>query len=215
MNKKILLTSALTIVLCAALICGSTLAMFTYETDANVAITAAQVQVIATVNPVVKTWSIGQTEETSNTFNSFPNGGTATVESDGTLQVRRMTPGDSLSFNIEVTNNSNINIKYKVSATSAKMNGKDVDLSDALVCTATVGNTDYVLNKTQDSWETDWITVNSYDLGNGNAVGGTIETVKVTVVFPNGTPEEDNVYRGNSGTDIAFTIIAVQGNDTP
>jgi len=216
MKKIALLSSIVTILLCLSLIAGSTFALFTSTSKVNVAVTAGNVDVVASIDQTLKTWSLGQTEADA-TNGTFVNGGTAVVNNEGELVISRMTPGDVVKFTINVTNNSNVAIQYRVKATST-IGGATVDLSDALTTTATIGGVEYKMEKNAKSFETPYVEVEAT-----NGVGGSITSITVVVVFPNGNPDNtldnagnvieygDNHYQ-NAEAKIAFTVEAVQGN---
>ena len=109
MKKKTLLTSLLTIVMCLALIAGSTYALFTSEDEINIAVTSGKIEVIATINNnSIATTSLGVAQ----TPGEFANGGTATLEGDK-LTLAKLTPGDSVSFTITVENKSTVAMNYR------------------------------------------------------------------------------------------------------
>ncbi|MBQ5892709.1 MAG: hypothetical protein IIW78_00480, partial [Clostridia bacterium] len=100
MKKRILLSSFLVIALCSSLIAGSTFALFTDSTEANVAVTAGKVDVEATLSGL-RTYSMG--EETA-VAGSFANGGTAEFTSEKALVLDKVTPGDKVTFNVMIEN---------------------------------------------------------------------------------------------------------------
>ena len=216
MKKKVLLSSILTIALCLCLIAGSTFALFTSQSKVNVAVTAGKVNVVATINSELKTWSLGQTEADARTDGTFVNGGTAVIQS-GELVISRMTPGDVVKFTIDVANNSDVAIQYRVLAKST-LGGSAIDLSDALVTATTVNGTEYVMEKVDKDFETPYFVVQA-----PGGVGDAIASITVVVTFPNGNPENtvdgegnitaygDNHYQ-TAEAKIAFTVEAVQYN---
>ena len=121
MKKKALLSSILVIVLCISVIAGSTLALFTSVEDINIAVTAGQVKITASVvNDSLKTWSsLYHTEEDARYDGLFDNNGTAAFDSTQSLIVQRMTPGDVVKFTVHVDNESNVNIRYRIRMISA------------------------------------------------------------------------------------------------
>ena len=141
MNKKtkssIILTSLGAIAIAGSLIAGSTYALFTSESKTNIAVTSGKVSVTATVEGL-QTYSgkdltgdaetdvtrIYKTDSTElgGENGTFFNGGTA-IYTNGTLTLDKMTPGDKVTFNIDITNNSNVAIKYCVKITSSNDNG--------------------------------------------------------------------------------------------
>ena len=205
MKKKILLSSILTIVLCLSILVGATYALFTSTKQVNVAITAGKLDVVATIDPALKTWSLGQTETNARTDGSFVNGGVAAIE-DGKLIIKRMTPGDVVKFTIKVENDSDVALKYRVKAVSTIAQDATKDLSDALTTVATVKGTDYQMNTDGKECVSGWFLVEAPD---GN--GADITDITVIVRFPNGTPEHDNEFKA-AGASITFTVEAVQSN---
>ena len=211
MKKKVLLSSILTIVLCLALIVGSTYALFTSGNDVNVAITAGKLEVVATINGGLVTRSLEDAED-YNRGGAFSNGGEA-VLTNGELVISRMTPGDYVKFVIDVENKSDVALKYRVSATSAaalKDDGTpvEIDLSNALVITTKVLDGDVnVMNKDDKDFTSKWHEATA---------GAAITSIEVTVYFPNGTPDHDNQFKSTdlktSGAKLVFSVFAVQAN---
>lgn len=76
MKKKILLSSVLTIALCFCLIAGSTYALFTSETEVNIAVTAGKVQISATINDTLQVKSLDTEFHEAKVFS---NGGTVAI----------------------------------------------------------------------------------------------------------------------------------------
>ena len=205
MKKKALLFSILTIAACLCIIAGSTFALFTSSTTVNVAVTAANVEVVATIDSAMKTWSLNDT--TYRTDKTFTNGGSVGIienTNEQKLEIVRMTPGDRLEFTIKVENKSNVALQYRVHAISEILDGAPKDLTDALTITATVDGVDYPVTGTENISE--WI---SAPLNSGAA--GAITDIVVTIEFPNGTAAHDNEYK-KAGSSITFTVEAVQGN---
>ena len=58
--KKIILSAALSIVMCLSLIAGATFALFTSETAINVAVTAGNVELVATVENISYTSTLNE-----------------------------------------------------------------------------------------------------------------------------------------------------------
>lgn len=215
MKKKVLLSSIAIIALCLCLIAGSTFALFTSTSGVNIAVTAGELDVVATIDDDLITWSLGETEA-DNRHGDFANGGNAVVDG-GELIISRMTPGDTVKFNINVENNSNVALQYKVKATST-VNGTVKDLSDALETTVTINGSEYKMTKNGKSFETDYIEVMA-----PGGVAQDITAITVVVTFPNGNADDtldsegnileygDNYYKGATAK-IVFTVEAVQHN---
>lgn len=114
MKKKvgIIASSVATIAVCASMVAGSTYALFTSEDKVDISVTAGKVEVTATVdeNSLALT-SMGEVQEGK----TWANGGKAGFTDKSTLTLNDVTPGDGATFDIKVTNNSTVNIKYKLS----------------------------------------------------------------------------------------------------
>ncbi len=120
MNKKILLSSFLTLILCFSLIAGATFALFTSEKSTNIAINSGKVEVIATIeNLTLYSPTLiaadGSLKDATNaaTDTLFSNGGSAELENGVKLTLTNVTPGDKVNFQIKLTNNSNVAIQYR------------------------------------------------------------------------------------------------------
>ena len=72
MKKKVVTLSLLTIIMCASLIVGATLALFTSKSDVNIAVTSGNVEVVATVDEIT-TYSMGEETATNGTFKAYAN----------------------------------------------------------------------------------------------------------------------------------------------
>jgi hypothetical protein len=198
MKKKILLSSVAVIVLCLCIVAGSTFALFTTETTVNIAVTAGNLDITASIKEgKVFTQSAGDPTEFARD-GSFANGGKATVnpQDPSKLSILGMTPGDAIKFNVEVVNDSNIAIQYRV---VWKSNESDttVDLADALKVTVQVNGSEQ-LNMTDRV--SDYYSV---------PAGGAITTFTVTLEFPNA--DNNDTYKG-AMADLTFMVEAVQGN---
>jgi predicted ribosomally synthesized peptide with SipW-like signal peptide len=206
MKKKIIVSSIVTIIICLCLIAGSTSALFTSTATISVAVTAANVDVDAVIDQnSLLTWSLGQTE--ADALNGpFVNGGSADIDANGNLVIDKMTPGDVVKFNIEVTNNSNVAVAYQIGANATPTTGAK-DLSEALKITVKMDGDTYVLQGNNKSFNTGWLE--AFDAAGNKTFNGT--TIEVIVEFPNGTAAHDNEFK-NAETNIAFTVTAVQGN---
>ena len=185
MKKKALLSSFLTIALCLALIAGSTFALFTSQSELNVAVTSGNVNVVARIlTDSLATSSLGVDQ----TAGKFANGGTADFE--GTkLVLDKLTPGDKATFIIQMENNSDVTVQYRV---KWEVEG---ELYDALVATA---DGTAIANGKSD-WEV-W-----------EAPETDAEKVKTLAIAVELPAEVGNDYQGKKA-NIAFTVEAVQGN---
>ncbi|MBQ5772990.1 MAG: right-handed parallel beta-helix repeat-containing protein, partial [Clostridia bacterium] len=182
MKKRILLSSFLVIALCSSLIAGSTFALFTDSTEANVAVTAGKVDVEATLSGL-RTYSMG--EETA-VAGSFANGGTAEFTTEKALVLDKVTPGDKVTFNVMIENNSNVSSSYRIKMTV--LGG----LAGGLVGRAGEGYANTI------PYTTTWA-----DLPIGEEI-----TLPVSIELPK---EAGNEYQDKSAT-VVITVEAVQGN---
>ena len=188
-NKRSLVTTLVVLAVCLVIVTGSTFSLFTSSTGVNIAVTAANVKLVATINQgSMKFISMGETQAEQ----KFANGGTANLDDNGTFQISNITPGDRLEFDIDLENTSTIDIKYRVKWII------DGELAGALTATAddkdiTVGTSEWTL------WE-------ASDADNGK--------IEVAVEFPAGVQGVDyNALQGKTAK-IDFIVEAVQGNGT-
>ncbi len=193
MKKKTIAASLTSLALCASLVTGATYALFTSESETNIAITAGKVEVVAEVTDLAL---YSQEDINVNTLvgtkidvegNTFPNGGTATY-ADGTLTLDRLTPGDGVDFNISVTNKSNVAIMYRTVISSAIGNG----LINAL---------DVEINETEYAGEAvlEWTAIDA---------NVDIDDISVSIELPT---TAGNAYQ-NKTVELSIAIEAVQGN---
>ena len=185
MKKKTILSSIFTIVLCLSLIAGSTYALFTSQDEINIAVNAAKVEVTADIDKEsFKLFSMDQQMQGA----SFENGGTASFnETTGDLTLTNITPGDKVTFEIDVVNHSNVTVQYRL---TWNVSG---DLADALV--ATVGEEKKSMDKASTTW--------SLWEGENNTL-----TIPVSIELP---IEKDDTYQDKRAT-ISFKVEAIQGN---
>lgn len=100
--KKSIVTSVLAIMLCLSVIAGATFALFTSESKVNVAVTAGNVEVVATIENEALTSTLGaNVAQTAYTVDA------------NTVTLAKMIPGDVLSFDIRIENKSDVAISYK------------------------------------------------------------------------------------------------------
>ena len=137
MKKKALISSILTIALCLSLIAGSTFALFTSESKVNVAVTAGNVEVVATVDNDNLSSTLG---------NNLPE--TDYTIADNTITLTKIVPGDFLTFDIKIENKSDVSIKYRTIITKVADDG----LWDGLE--VTIDGTIYEGTSKVSTWET-------------------------------------------------------------
>lgn len=186
MRKNKLFSSIITIVLCLSLIAGSTYALFTSSDEVNIAVTAGEVKVSASLSNF-RTYSMDKAQADG----MFANGGTATY-ANKLLTLDRITPGDRVEFNVNIENNSNVDVQYRV---RMSIEGK---LAEVLVASAELPDGE---KATLNSLETATIWM---PLASG------------TTSFPMSVelPElVGNAYQGKLA-DISIVVEAIQGNAT-
>ena len=220
MKKKILLSSIVTIGLCLCMIAGSTFALFTSESELNVAVTSGTVSVEAKISETsLKLSSIrGVKEGESNTFaeafgekfyyvvdeglSAFHNGGTAKVDdATGKLEITNLTPGDKITFQIATSNTSTVNINTRIVL-------KEATGSEAFAKALKVHVNDVGVSLADDGFTSAWKFVEAK---------GEIGTYTITIELPASVENYDldgNLLQGQS---ISFDVIlqAVQANEAP
>ncbi len=206
MKKKILLSSIATIALCLSLIAGSTFALFTSKSETNIAVTAGNVDVVATVenfkyfsvkadpNGTIVDENGGKYEYDNRTDKgTFANGGTA-VQNGSMINLDKITPGDKISFEIKATNNSDVAVqcRYIIQCVNgeALMEGLVVYINDAPY---------QALKSYTSAWTA--LAVGESITDNGN--------VEIVVELP---VTAGNEYQGKKDVAINVLVEAVQSN---
>lgn len=189
MKKKILLSSMITIALCLCLIAGSTYALFTSKDQVSVAVTAGKVELEAYVDEgSMELYSIDQ--YMGDGVKVFQNGGTASVNAEGKLILERFTPGDKVTFDIVMENDSNIHIQYRV------LGSTESKLAEVLNITSVEKDS----NKTDVNQWSDWNT----PLDNTQKFRRTTVTIELPTWV-------DNEYQ-TAEAEITIVVEAVQAN---
>ncbi len=200
--KKVILSSILSLVLCVSLIAGGTFALFTSVSKTNIAVTSGTVKVVATIDESTvvahSPTSIkmdGTIEDNTNAANGniFKNGGSfdyvAATETDpATFTLTNITPGDKVDFNIDVENQSNVTIQYRVVISDVEggsLNGLVMKLN----------NNDYA----GTTIYSDWAYIGAQ---------GAINSIPVSIELPTTAGNEHQ----NKTTKLSVTVEAVQGN---
>ena len=187
-GKKIV-SAIITIVLSLVLMTGSTLALFGDNDQVDVAVKGAKVSVSATLNNgSLKAYSYGVLQTTTDASGAIllENGGRVSVTDEGNILVDRITPADKITFDVDVVNESNVSVKYKV-----KLNIGG-ELASAL--TATADGVAIV------SGETDWA---EWNIAEGNE-----KTVKFVIELPESVNDD---YQEKEAV-ITYAIEVIQLN---
>ena len=194
---SLVLSSAAAILLAGSVMAGGTYALFTSESKTNIAVTSGTVDVEASISEL-KTYSgvdltgDATTDTISETAEDgkFTNGGTAKInETTGDLELDKVTPGDKVTFQITVKNNSNVAIKYRTIISCED----DTGLFSGLEFTINENKFDGLNNKSN------WTQM---------ASSGTIATLDCEVNLPS---DAENEYQDTS-CKVSYTVEAVQGN---
>ena len=203
MKKKVLLSSILTIALCLSLIAGSTYALFTSESEVNIAVTAGKVEMTATItdlklesveaNPqgnIVDEFG-GKYSYVECANNTFINGGKATLNAETkALDLVQVTPGDKVSFNVQGTNTSDVVIMYRYIVECA---GEELLMRGLNV------TVDGVAYPALDSYTSVWAQL---------LPGQNIDPELIVIELP---VTANNDYQEQT-TSVKVTVEAVQGN---
>lgn len=215
-KKKALISAALTIVLCLSIIAGGTFALFTSSYTTSIAVTSANVDVLATLDDTyLETKSLYEDwDDDLRPEGQFELGGTATLDkAAGAVTLTLLTPGDAARFKINVTNESNVPVQYRVYTYSETVTAADgitvlTDLTPALEITAsmdhdgdtTTADRKFKVSNNGDKSATLWQVI-----GAGQDIGD----ITVTVDFPDRA--DNNDYK-NAAAKIYFVLEAVQAN---
>jgi len=190
-KRSIIISAILAIIMCASLIAGATLAIFTSESKVNIAVTSGKVDVVATISDglTLEHKYYNSTTDSYDTKDGFWGGSATLDEKAQTLTINHMVPMDKISFSINVENKSNVDVKYR----TVIMCEEDDGLFEGL--TVTIDEQSYEGRTTVGTWET-------------LAVGADLDTVPVTIEM---TEEKGNKYQDKTCT-ISYKVEAVQGN---
>ncbi len=208
-RSKIVLSAVLSIVLCLSVITGATFALFTSDSNVNLAITSGKVDIVATLenlsvySPKEITYDFAanaamvtdDTNAADTETNTFKNGGTAVLTDEKQLSVDLMTPGDKVNVDLVLQNNSDVHIKYQV-VVAATSGTKLLDKLDV-----TFGDGESAINGTFTGAAIDsgWLDL---------AANAPIKTIPISILL--------NLNAGadyeSEKTSLSVTVRAVQGN---
>ena len=202
MKKKVLAMSLLTIAMCASLIIGATLALFSDKAQTDLSVSSGKIDVTASIDEeslVLYSPKLinedGVITDATNVASGtkFFNGGTVTIE-DNTLALENVTPGDKATFTINMKIESNIAVKYRVQL----LRGQDEGLFAGLKVSVDDKECD---TSWEELYETDWIEADA-------GVGAEISPISVAIELP---ANAESKYQNTSCSLIA-RVEAVQGN---
>ena len=198
---KAIVSSIVAIAMSASLAVGGTFALFTSESEVNIAVTSGTVDVKASVNAQsLKTYSMGAIQETG----KFQNGGTASFNAQSQLELSLMTPGDKAEFTVDIANNSNVAIWYKV---TFDVSG---DLASQLICSATNAEDKRIYAEAGKAIDSVAVSVELPEAVNDDyqSKTNTVVSVKVEAVQGNACDKWDGTANINwyNDTDTVFTL---------
>lgn len=186
MNKKILLTSVMSIAMLTGVAAGATYALFTAEDSVNIAVNSAKVSLKANVLPEFTYRSLGEAEYKASTDGKaiFATGGVAEVGEDGNIKLDRIVPGDEVEMTVRIENESTVDISYRFYSVV------DGELANALVYTN--------MDSQETSQWTKW----------GQNEANRTKDIKFNVRLPK---EVGNDFQ-EKNCNIQIVVEAVQGN---
>lgn len=190
-KKNFIISSLVTIALCASMIVGSTFALFTSESKVNIAVTSGKVEVNASVEnfeykTLTQDWTVVNDSKTE--FDGL--GGSAALDDD-VLTLDKIVPGDAVKFDVKVTNESNVTVKYR---TAVRNLSEDATLFNALE--VSVNDEDFTFSKIS-SWAVLDPSVSD------------VETISLVIEFPE--TAEGQELMGKSAC-ILINVEAIQGD---
>ncbi|MDY2727805.1 MAG: SipW-dependent-type signal peptide-containing protein [Candidatus Onthovivens sp.] len=110
MKKKLIISSIASIALLGSIVAGGTYALFTSETSANINVTSGTVNYTSSIENI-KVYSMGREQ----TGLIFENGGSVSLDSEkNILTFTNITPGDKVTFDYKIVNNSNVRTLYRI-----------------------------------------------------------------------------------------------------
>lgn len=181
-RKSTLISAVLAIAMCVSLLAGSTFALFTSESKVNLAVTSGNVEVVASIENIEKSY----VDENGETVSGKLFGGDATF-ADGTLSLDNIVPKDTVKFHVKIANNSSVAIKYRTVVTVVEDNGLASSLSIDLAGYQMIGTKAASAYAKLD-------------------VGEQPEVLPVTITLP-----ESETTQGKS-CKLSVSVEAVQGN---
>ncbi len=214
-KTKTIVLSALTIAMCASLIAGGTLALFTGESHVGIEVTSGKVDVTANVTALaINSDAVGDTAleaiddwteatpDGSNFSGSFANGGGVeykAADGIGTLTINGISPGDSVKFTVSVENKSTILVKYQMRLQVTKEDDTENKLSSVL---------EWYFNEKTSVGAQQLATAWSDPL---NAETNPTSAQEVRLRLPKAITED---YQGKT-CNVTLSVVAIQSNGSP
>ena len=204
-KANIIVPALLSIAACGGIIAGSTYALFTSEAKVNVAVTSGKVDVTASIDALeaYSPKSIGldgtitdkaNAANNENDKKAFANGGSALLNGNE-VTLSKVTPGDKVTFNINVKNNSTVKAWYRIAIGCEKDDG----LFAGLDVSFDAGDIVFAQNAPGITSVSKYVSIDPSSAD---------KTIKVSVELP---ATAGNAYQGKECT-ITCKVEAVQGN---
>ncbi len=113
-KRNVIISAIMAIALCVSLMAGATFALFTDKSEVNIAVTSGKVDIEATISGFKATSpkTIASDGSVSEYVDGFINGGFA-EQVDNVITLKKITPGDKVTFTITVKNFSNVKTQYR------------------------------------------------------------------------------------------------------
>ena len=183
-RSKVIATSIATIAMCASLAVGGTFALFTSESEVNVAVTSGTVDVKAYADKATLSYTslLGETLAESS----------ATIV-DNVVKIDKIVPGDTIAFELVIENYSNVTVQYQT--VLSLVDGVDLFTGLQIEVDQKVydGMTAY----------SNWAELNPI-----NGENKEFDRIPVTITLPE---YAGNEYQSKTA-EISFIVKAVQGN---
>lgn len=195
-TRKAMLSAAVAIAMCTSVMAGTTYALFTSESNVNIAISSANVEVAANAVKLTKYSAVADEngEMLDELGNKYAYGAPETLAvSDGILKFENVKPGDKYELTLSVKNNSSIDVAYR---TKFEFLRGDLKLMSAFKTTLDGKNVSNYKSYT-GAWQ-DW------------DITDTVKTKTVTLVME--MPMNIGNAFKNLSADINVSIEALQGN---
>lgn len=200
-DLKVIAVSLFTLFACVLVGVGSTYAYFAEENKNSIVIEAADVDLKAEVNikQLYSPTSLNSdgsvnvaTNVADNTNHTFKNGGTVVLKTGGDIEISKISPGDYVTFEVKLTNNSTIDINYKVNLEETNN---------------TTINSDNYIDSSLKEGESD-VTLNTYSLWEYNPSNKT-KTLTLKLGLDGKIEDQDK-----SNISLKLSIDAIQGDRT-
>ncbi len=189
-KANIIVPALLTIAACGGIIAGSTYALFTSEARTNITVSSGKVEITSVIEDLTLSHKEADATGTYQDVAGSLYSGTATLDdATQTITIDKMVPMDKISFNIKVSNASNVKSKYRTVVEAVSNTGLYSGL------TITIGGEEFSGTKAKTNYE-------SLDPGSDDII------IPVTIELPE---EAGNEYQGKSCT-LAYKVEAIQGN---